>query len=216
MASTPSGAAPRGRPRAFDRQKALASAMCLFWRQGYAATSMSDLCQAMGIASPSLYAAFGSKAELYAEALAYYAETYGPRIWAAVKAAPSARAAMEAYLLGSVTALPAQEGSPGGCMVTQAMEEEGCASPRGERIAVLDWLRDRLRRGVDEGELPRSVDVEALARFYQAVQQGMAVQARDGADAAALRGMALAALAAWPVLTQAAPATDSPSASAAG
>ena len=62
----------RGRPRAFDRDAALTQAMHLFWRKGFAATSISDLTAAMGIGSPSLYAAFGSKEGLYTEALRHY------------------------------------------------------------------------------------------------------------------------------------------------
>ena len=66
----------RGRPRAFDREAALAAATRLFWQKGYAATSISDLTETMGIGSPSLYAAFGSKEALYGEALRYYGENY--------------------------------------------------------------------------------------------------------------------------------------------
>jgi AcrR family transcriptional regulator len=58
-----------GRPRRFDRDAALEAAMFLFWRKGFAATSMNDLCDAMSIGSPSLYAAFGSKEALYLEAV---------------------------------------------------------------------------------------------------------------------------------------------------
>ena len=58
-----------GRPREFDRGAALEAAMLLFWRKGFAMTSMNDLCEVMGIRSPSLYAAFGSKEGLYLEAL---------------------------------------------------------------------------------------------------------------------------------------------------
>jgi AcrR family transcriptional regulator len=58
-----------GRPREFDRKAALEAAMLLFWRKGFAATSMNDLCDVMGVRSPSLYAAFGSKEALYFEAI---------------------------------------------------------------------------------------------------------------------------------------------------
>src|SRR4029077_11955803 len=63
---------PRGRPRSFDRGRALERAMHVFWRQGYEATSVSDLTRAMHINPPSLYAAFGDKEQLYLEALARY------------------------------------------------------------------------------------------------------------------------------------------------
>ena len=63
---------------------------------------------------------------------------------------------------------------------------------------MLGKLRSRLETGVANGELPASTDIDGLSRFYLGVFQGMAVQARDGATPAELRGIAAAAMAAWP------------------
>ncbi len=193
----------RGRPRSFDRDAALAAAMRLFWRKGYTATSIAELCGAMGIGSPSLYAAFGSKEALYAEALRRYAETAGPLIWGPVDAGATARAAIEGFLMASAANLPATPGRPGGCMMAlSAAGSEGC-EPLGRAVAAaradgLARLEARLRRGVADGELPGGTDVAALARFYVSVQQGMSIQARDGADRPALEAVARTAMAAWP------------------
>ena len=51
--------------------------MLVCWRKGFSAASMNDLCDAMGIRSPSLYAAFGSKEALYLEAIDHYVRTIG-------------------------------------------------------------------------------------------------------------------------------------------
>ena len=65
---------PRGRPRTFDRETALDAAVDIFWRHGYEGASIADLTAAMGVTPPTLYAAFGSKEDLYRQALARYLE----------------------------------------------------------------------------------------------------------------------------------------------
>lgn len=201
--STPSPGRTRGRPRAFDRDAALDAAMRLFWRKGFAATSISDLTDAMGIGSPSLYAAFRSKEELYAEALRRFADEAASMIWSAFDRAGSARAAMESLLLAAAAEFPATPGKPAGCMVTlSAAGAEGCAAlgdlVSGGRREGLHRFEARLARAVQDGELRPGTDVPAMSRFYQAVQHGMALQARDGASRAELESVARAAMAAWP------------------
>jgi hypothetical protein len=59
-------------------------------------------------------------------------------------------------------------------------------------------LRARLENAVTKGELPASTDIDSLSRFHLSVFQGMVIQAQDGAVRAELRGIAAAAMAAWP------------------
>ena len=192
-----------GRPREFDRGAALDAAMVLFWRKGFAAASMNDLCDAMDVRSPSLYAAFGSKEALYLEAIQHYVEVFGPPVWDGLAEGATARAGVENLLLAATESLPESHGTPGGCMAALAAVCDewpaGIAQVvRKIRAEMLGMLRSRLEAGVANGELPATTDIEGLSRFYFSVYQGMAVQARDGAGAPKLKGVVAAAMSAWP------------------
>jgi AcrR family transcriptional regulator len=207
----PGGEAPaklRGRPRAFDRKAALEQATLLFWAKGYEATSIADLTQAMGIGSPSLYAAFGSKEALYAEALQHYAKTKEHFVWAAFQSADTARGAVMAFLMDSAAALTGCVADlPRGCMVTlSSVGSEGYAGlgeiVRKARGVTLARLETRLAQAVKDGEIAASADIHALARFVQTVQAGMSILARDGATRLELEDMADVAMSGWDANTQ--------------
>jgi AcrR family transcriptional regulator len=192
-----------GRPREFDRDAALQAAMLLFWRKGFAATSMNDLCDAMDVRSPSLYAAFGSKEALYLETVEHYVQTIGPSVWDKLTEGATARAGVERLLLAGSETLPKSRTKPAGCMaMLSAIGDEWPAMitdvVRKVRLEVLNQLRARLKAAMAEGELAAATDIDGLSRFYLSVFQGMAIQARDGASRAELRAVAAAAMAAWP------------------
>jgi hypothetical protein len=68
---------------------------------------------------------------------------------------------------------------------------------RGQYAAI----RDRLARGVADGDLTAPPDgLDALARYYATVVQGLSVQARDGATRAELETVITCAMAAWDTL----------------
>lgn len=195
--------ATAGRPRGFDRDAALEDAMLLFWRKGFAAASMTDLCDAMNVRSPSLYAAFNSKEALYLEAFEHYARTQGAPIWDKLGEAETARASIESLLIAGSENLPKSRMAPAGCMAMLAAvgDEWPTAITRvikKVRLEILSRLHSRLETAVADGELPASTDIDGLSRFYLSVFQGMAVQAKDGATSAELKGVAAAAMTAWP------------------
>ena len=205
--SSPPPRAPRGRPRAFDRQAALATATRLFWIKGYEATSIADLTEAMGIGPKSLYAAFGSKDELYAEALKYYYTTYEGLGWTRFRQASTAREAALAFLQDSAIAMTGGDCDlPHGCMATLAtVGSEGHSDlaelMRATRAGGFDLLKARFDAAKSDGDLEPTIDTTSLARFVQIVQSGMAIRARDGADRTELLVAAELALSGWDNIT---------------
>jgi hypothetical protein len=72
-----------------------------------------------------------------------------------------------------------------------------CSRAREQRALREKILRQRLRRGVEEGDMPPATDVNALVAFYASIIDGMAIRARDGASRKALSTVADCAMAAW-------------------
>lgn len=193
---------PRGRPRAFDRDAALETAMTVFWRHGYDETSISALTEAMGIASPSLYAAFGSKAALFCEAADLYQRLDGAEPERRMRRRANGRDAIEALLLANVELFTQRE-RPHGCLLTLAAASYSAADAevgaylartKRERIALIEA---RLFEAERAGERLPPGDPALLADYYDTVVQGLAVRAREGASRRRLREVVALAMASW-------------------
>jgi AcrR family transcriptional regulator len=192
----------RGRRRKFDRAEALGQAMRLFWRKTYEGASLAELTEVMGINPPSLYAAFGSKEELFREAVALYAEHQGIEIWRALEEAPTAREAVESFLLATASAY-SEPDDPPGCLIVlgaqHGLDEDNAAhlELRTRRRGNLTQIANRFARAKREGELTAAFPIESAAAFYLSVQSGMSVLARDGADRPTLEAVARGAMLGW-------------------
>jgi AcrR family transcriptional regulator len=199
--------AGRGRPRTFDPDTALRQALDVFWERGYEGTSLNDLAQAMGIASASIYACFGSKEDLFRKVMALYGTTSGEPPRRALSEQPTTRTAIHAMLRATADQITGPD-TPHYCMLilaapTGAVENhsvrEFLADRRRDMYATI---KDRLARGVIDGDLTAPpVILAAIARYYTTVVQGLSLQARDGATRAELEEVITCAMTAWDTLT---------------
>lgn len=191
-----------GRPRGFSRELGVAAAMQAFWQHGYEGASIDTLRSVMGgISSASFYAAFGSKEELYREALDLYQATHGTVVTPLYETEMSPRDRIERTLRASAR-MQTDDSHPRGCMVTlsatigppqhQGLRDAAAAIRYANREAI-----DRaVSEAVAEGALRRDAAV-GLPVMLDMALNGLALVARDGADAGKLERAVDAAMACW-------------------
>ena len=183
----------RGRPRRFDPDEAVATAQRLFHARGYDAVSVADLTKALGINPPSFYAAFGSKAALYARTLDRYAETGAiplPEILSVDRPLAESLAQVLEHAARTYAADPATTG----CLV---LEHTRCTDPEAREAACgfHAAAQDLIRRSIAD-RYPKEAD--RLADFVCTTMAGLSASARHGQSldrllaTARLAGMALA------------------------
>jgi AcrR family transcriptional regulator len=183
-------------------EKALQKALEVFWRKGYEGASLPDLCEAMGINKPSLYAAFGNKEQLFLKAIELYENRPCAFFYPALEHATSYEVVK--HMLCGAASANADPDNPPGCVIVQGALDcsESAAFVKEaliiKRRAGETALCERLQRAKNEGDLPEDSDPAALARYIGAVLQGMAIQATSGANCAELKQVAETVLSAWP------------------
>lgn len=182
----------KGRPRGFDREDALMKALNIFWMQGYEPTSIADLCTSIGIRPPSLYAAFGSKAELFIEAARFYEHIYWDDVWARLEKEPDVYKAIGRFFEEAADIL-LSDSAPCGCLVVLAAINVSSSAPQVSEAAReirqegKCCFANRLRRAVHDGQLPTETAVDSLATLLNSLLAGMSVEAKDGASLSMLR-----------------------------
>lgn len=194
------GMAPPGRPRGFDTGRALDAAVDVFWRRGFDGASLAELTAAMHINRPSLYAAFGDKAQLFQAALRRYIDCNMGYVADAL-AKPTARECAWAFLVGNAQAVT-MPGRPPGCLSVLAV-----ATPEGStefavlaqnRFAIEEQFIERFRRAITDGDLPADEDPNELAVMLITIASGFAIRAADGTARSSLLAMARRTMAAFP------------------
>ncbi|MCF4124379.1 TetR/AcrR family transcriptional regulator [Methylobacterium sp. SyP6R] len=166
---------PRGRPRRFDPDQAVTVAQRLFHARGYDAVSVADLTEALGINPPSFYAAFGSKAGLYARTLGHYSQTEGIPLAEILRPGRPVAEALAALLEEAARRYGADP-EAAGCL---AIEGTRCLDPAARDAArALTGAGGETIRCFVAASHPASA--EGLSDYVVTMMVGLSAMAREG------------------------------------
>ena len=183
------------RTATFDRQEILTRARDLFWRKGYHATSLKDLEQVLELKPGSIYAAFGSKEKLFAEALTDYAAASKAEAEAEMGTEASPIASLAAYAR-SLGRLCDREVPSRACMLMKTVLEfpDDASDVRRAAEALLKDAEARFvarfEQAQEAGELTPAANTQRLGRRFQADIIGLRAYAQRNPEPGALKDLA--------------------------
>lgn len=167
------------RQRAFDKNEVIRHAMQLFWTQGYQATSIRDLKEAMGISSSSMYEAFGDKRGVYLAALALFCELERQRIIEVAASSPTPQLFIE-HLFTSLDPEASNHFSGQGSMAFNAMVEFGTHDPAVTELllthylSIVEIIAQVIKDGQTSGRVTNKADAHAISHTIVTTLQGTA------------------------------------------
>jgi TetR/AcrR family transcriptional repressor of nem operon len=174
-----------GRPREFEIEAAVESAMQVFWTHGYNGTSLVDLIDGTGLSRGSLYKAFGDKRGLFLFALERYTAESSAELIKTLQQPGPVKAAIRETLTRFVQLSCAEEGLRGCMLVATATEMVPHDAGVAERVkGMMDRIRNAyaaaIVRGQASGEIPAHHDAESLATLIVCLTNGMRVIGKVG------------------------------------
>lgn len=199
MTSKDISAAP-GRPREFELDEAIESAMQVFWSHGYNGTSLVDLLEGTGLSRGSLYKAFGDKQALFLAALERYTAAASARLSHALQQPGPTKPLIREMLLRYAQISSGVEGLRG-CMLVAAATELLPHDVRAAQCVRRLFAHMRadcaatIKRGQEQGDISRRHDAQALASLIVCLTQGMRVVGKAGGSQEEMNAVADAAMA---------------------
>ena len=167
-----------GRTKIFVETAALEKAMRLFWRQGYANTSIKQLLTEMEMLNGSFYHSFKDKKTVFIKSLEHYNQAIAYKRQAALMSHDDFSQGIRAFFAESFKTLESNK-EPNGCLIMNSMVAETLCD---EEIKIclgkyyelsVQLLTDRIQRSVDLKHTSTDIPAKQLAYILLTYIQGL-------------------------------------------
>ena len=185
--------------KSFDEEKAIENAMILFWEKGYTDSSMANLLEATKLTKGSFYNAFGSKKELFTEALLKYDSENRRAVLQELVAMDKPIQAIEKFF-GMIVEECSEDADKKGCFLINTSLELNSHDEDTQRIItnalkeVETFFKQMIELGQGRDEVVASVSAQDAARGLMGAVVGIRVLGRGVYNKQALRVLASQAI----------------------
>jgi len=176
-----------GRPLEFNPEKVLDAAMDVFWCQGYEATSLTNLLEAMELSKSSLYQSFGSKQQLFERCLTRYANWMHTNMTKQLEESNSGFEFIETILRSIANTAQLPEGNKG-CLMVNSTIEFGQSDPiiaasiAGNLQPFSTLYGEAVEREQEEGDIPIDANPQVMVNYLHVAIGGLRTMIKAGAD----------------------------------
>jgi TetR/AcrR family transcriptional regulator, transcriptional repressor for nem operon len=171
----------------FNRDEVLLKAMALFNEKGYAACSIQNLLDAMGLNRGSLYASFGDKRALFLEILSLYERLFVAELESFLLSGDSPIQQIHLFFDIAYLGVP-EEQMRAGCLFVNTIAEmtdidQELVETAGLKLGRLETaLEKALMAAQEKGELSQEKDPVAISRFLGTTMKGLRITCKETQD----------------------------------
>ena len=156
-----------GRTKQFSRESVLEKALPVFWKHGFADTSLKELEKATGVNKSGLYAEFADKGDLYLESLRHYLRKRQKE--GLLTAKPLGWRNIERFLKVGPCSLEGQKG----CFSVNSMNQFAILPRAAQEIVSQSraFLKDLIVRNIEaeRPEMKPTVLAEMILTFFTGI-----------------------------------------------
>ncbi|WP_215848532.1 MULTISPECIES: TetR/AcrR family transcriptional regulator [Pantoea] len=170
----------RGRPREFQLEAVLDSAMLVFREKGFHATSMSDLSKAMQLTTGSIYKAFSDKNQLFTQVFSRYLSLRNSDLRSRLATCETGLSRLEALLVFYVESVRDIEGQRGCLVAGSAVELQTLDKDLADAVSEalmrnLNNIQLLIQQGQQDGSINAELNADATASLMLCIVLGMRV-----------------------------------------
>lgn len=174
-----------GRHREFNEGEVLERAMKVFWRHGYTAASITEICDEMGLNPGSIYNAFGNKHGLFIAVIKQYLDDVANQGLTLIESKPTGLEGIQVYFEYVADGI-VNGNRRWGCLGTNSFVELSDRDPDIRNI-VLAHLQ-RLEHGFQHALERDGIDsAKQRAGYLVCMAQGFNVMAKTAPSVESLR-----------------------------